>query len=506
MKSSVPPSGARRRDLLVGGGLLALSARMSANAQTRTRSRSARSPGKAPNIVFMLVDNMGWGDLSCYVGPIRGQNTPRIDKLAAEGLRLTNFNVEPECTPSRSAFMTGRMPIRSGTSRVVISEGRDGLATWEYTLSELLSDAGYATACFGKWHLGSSQGRLPTMQGFDEWFGIPRSSGETAWALQPDFDPEVYQEQPVMEGRRGEPSRTLRDYDYAYRPFIDREVTDRSVDFIRRKSKEQKPFFLYTPFTLPHVPPLAHPDFVKPGRTQYQNVLAEIDHNVGRILDELSAAGIEEDTIVVFASDNGPQSFQGVGIDYGGQSDTGPFRNEFASAWEGAVRTPCIVRWTGRTSAGRVSNEIVSLLDFYRTFAGLAGASERIPSDRAVDSVDQSAFLFGDAEKSAREHCMFFYRDELLAVKWRSYKIHFKVREPAEGLVRAPGQNVSVGVVTEPNYPWVFHLESDPKELWHVGFTSGWFRGRSVDQIQRDYEDSVRKFPNLKAGADGPPA
>lgn len=498
-------TGSRRRDLLLGGGLMALASAASGQAQAQ-RGRSPGARVRRPNIIVMLVDNMGWGDLSCYVGPIRGQNTPRLDRLASEGTRLTNFNVEPECTPSRSAFMTGRMPIRSGTSRVIISEGRDGISTWEYTLGQLLSDEGYATACFGKWHLGSAEERLPNNRGFDEWYGIPRSSGETAWALQPDFDPEVYQEQPVLEGRRGERNRTVRPYDYAFRPLIDREVTERSVSFIRRQARADKPFFLFAPFTLPHVPPLAHPDFVKPGKTQYQNVLAEIDHNAGRIIDAVTEAGVEEDTIIVFASENGPQTFQSVGIDYGAQSDTGPFRNEFASAWEGAIRTPCIIRWPGRVPAGRVSNEIFSLLDFYRTFATLAGAPGRVPADRAIDSIDQTRFLLGLEERSAREHCMFFYRDELHAIKWRSYKVHFKVREPATGTVRAPGQNVSVGVITEPNYPWVFHLDSDPKELWHVGFTSGWFRGRSVDRIQREYEDSIRRFPNLRPGADGPPA
>ena len=265
----------------------------------------------------MLVDNMGYGDLSCYAGPIRGVATPRIDKLAREGIQLTNFNVEPECTPSRSALMTGRMPIRSGTSSVVMTGGKDGLAQWEYTIAELLSDAGYATAHYGKWHLGSNEGRFPTDQGFDEWYGIPRSTGETMWLDQPGYDPAIYTPEPVLEGVKGEKSKFVRNYDTHFRPLIDREIANRSVAYIGKQAKAGKPFFLYIPFTLPHEPPLAHPDFQDPKRTQYQNVLAEIDHNAGMVLDAIDEAGIRDNTIVVFASDNGPQTMFGRDIDFG---------------------------------------------------------------------------------------------------------------------------------------------------------------------------------------------
>ena len=192
-----------RRRLLVGGsGLAALSMALPAPGAAQAQPPRTRAGQRRPNIVFMMVDNYGFGDLGCYGGgELRGVPTPRVDKLASEGIRLTNFNVEPECTPSRSAFLTGRMPIRSGTSMVELNGGKDGLSPWEYTLAEMLSDVGYATACYGKWHLGSSQGRFPTDQGFDEWFGIPRSSGEVNWPIQPGFDPAEYQNQPILEGK-----------------------------------------------------------------------------------------------------------------------------------------------------------------------------------------------------------------------------------------------------------------------------------------------------------------
>lgn len=498
---SVAQGGPKRRDVLLGGGSLLTAALASSSA-----SAAAHPPARRgrPNIVFMLVDNLGYGDLSCYTGgPIRGVSTPRIDKFASEGLRLTNFNVEPECTPSRSAFMTGRMPIRSGTASVVMTGGKDGLTPWEYTIAELLSDAGYTTAHYGKWHLGTEEGRLPTNQGFDEWFGIPRSSGETAWALQNDFDPEVYKGEPVMEGVKGQPSKVVRDYTYAYRPFIDREITNRSVAYIKKHAKAEKPFFLYIPFTLPHAPPLAHPDFVKKGRSQYQNVLEEIDHNVGAVLDALDAEGIRNDTIVVFASDNGPQTMWGVGVDYGGQADSGPFRGEFPSGWEGAIRTAGIVRWPGHTPAGKVSNEIVSLLDFYRSFAKVAGAEARVPSDRPMDSIEMSGFLFGGAEKSGREHIMIFYRDDLLAIKWRNFKFHYMSMDPARGADVVAGQGEITGTRTLYNYPLMFDLENDPKELWNIGALNAW-GNRAAAKIMGEYRKSVAAFPNIPPGADGP--
>jgi len=498
MTDEPPPArrpAASRRELLLGSG--ALSAAAAAPAIGRPTA------GRRPNIVFMLVDNLGFGDLSCYAGgAIRGVTTPRIDRFAAEGVRLTNFMVEPACTPSRSAFMTGRMPIRSGTSAVVNDGGPDGLTPWEYTLAELLSDAGYATALYGKWHLGGVAGRLPTDQGFDEWYGIPRSTDETLEALQPGYDASVYTPEPVLEGRKGEPCRKVRDYDYAFRPYIDREITDRAVNYIGRHAGGSQPFFLYVPFTLPHDPPLAHPEFAKPGRSQYQNVLAEIDANAGRVLDAVKAAGIGDDTIVVFASDNGPQTLYGRGIDYGAQADPGPFRGEFPSAWEGAIRTAAIIRWPGRAAAGRVTNEMVSILDFYRTFARAAGADHRVPTDRPIDSIDQTEFLFG-AAPSRREHVMIFHGDELLAVKWRNFKLHYAIRESARGPVVTPGEGVVNGIRQRLNNPWLFDIENDPKELWNINTANVWVF-RPIMRIISEYKKTVAQAPNISPGSAGP--
>ncbi|MGI9288876.1 MAG: arylsulfatase [Pseudomonadales bacterium] len=454
-----------------------------------------------PNIVFILVDNLGYGDIGAYGGgELRGAPTPKIDQLAVEGLRLTNFNVEPECTPSRSALMTGRMPIRSGLDGPVATPGNQtGLSPWEVTLPELLKLAGYRTAMYGKWHLGEEDGRLPNDQGFDEWWGFPKSSGETLRELQPGWTREVSPNQPLLEGRAGEPSKKVGVYGLAMRPLMDEKITEKSVAYIRKQAGSTEPFFLYVPFSLPHSPPLPNPKFADKSKTDYQNALREIDANSGAILDALASAGIADNTIVVWASDNGPETLQGIGVQYGAQADSGPFRGEFPSAWEGAIRTPAIIRWPGHIPANRTSNELVSITDFYATFARMAGVESSIPRDRAMDSVDQSDLFLGNETQSKREHVMFFYDNTLLALKWRNMKVHFQVRNPADGPVRVAGQGVVNGYAMSLNYPWVFNLENDPKELWNLGGTSEWV-GPPVARIQANYFRSLAQFPNLLPG------
>jgi arylsulfatase A-like enzyme len=489
---------------VLAGKWLALASTV-AMAMAGPAAANQPKPTQRPNIVFMMVDNFGYGDLGSYGGGVlRGVPTPNLDRLAQQGLRLTNFNVEPECTPTRSALMTGRMPVRSGTSFVNNRGARDGLANWEYTIAELLSDSGYRTAIFGKWHLGSEPGRMPTNQGFDVWYGIPRSSNEAAWTIQPGYDPALARDTGIWEASKGAPPRRVKAYTLETRRMLDSEITERGVAYIKAHAKSQQPFFLYMPFTLPHTPTVGSPKYVKPGRSQYQNILAEIDGNAGAIIDAVREAGIEDNTIVIFTSDNGPETMLGPGTDYGAQSDSGPFRGEFPSSLEGGIRVPMIVRWPGRTQPGRVSNEIVAMLDFYRTFAQLAGAADKVPQDRAIDSIDQTDFLFGRNEKSARDFVMFFHNGDLHAIKWRNFKTHFRINEPARNAVAAPGQAVVTGYTNTLTYPWVFDLENDPKELWNLNTAHTWV-GAITGRILRRYTDSTQQYPNLQAGEDGPP-
>jgi arylsulfatase A-like enzyme len=215
-----------------------------------------------PNIVLVFLDNFGYGEPGFNGGGIlRGAPTPRMDRLAEEGLRLTNFNVEVQCTPSRSAIMTGRYAIRSGNASVPLGEGIYGLVQWEVTMAEMLSNVGYATGMFGKWHLGRTEGRFPTDQGFDEWYGIPNSTDESTFSSLDGFAESGVPETYVMESKKGETAKQVRPYRLDYRPLIDRDLTDKAKDFMERKAKAKKPFFVYLPYTATHFPTMPHPDF-----------------------------------------------------------------------------------------------------------------------------------------------------------------------------------------------------------------------------------------------------
>ena len=265
---------------------------------------------RKPNIVFMLLDNLGYGEVGCYGGgTLRGAATPRIDRVATEGTRLTNFNVEAQCTPSRSAILTGRFSIRSGTHSVPIGGGLEGLTQWEVTIAELLSGAGYATGHFGKWHLGSEQGRLPNDQGFDEWYGIPRTTDEVFAPSEPAAKAAGVAFEHIMERKKGEKSRELQVYDLEQRRLIDAEITRRTIDFMTRNVQSGKPFYAYVPSTQVHFPTLPNPKFAgTTGYGDFPDALAEMDAHVGEILDAIDQLRIRDNTIVVFTSDNGPES------------------------------------------------------------------------------------------------------------------------------------------------------------------------------------------------------
>jgi arylsulfatase A-like enzyme len=411
--------------------------------------RASAAEQRRPNIVLMLSDNLGYGDLGVYGGGmLRGAATPRLDRLAAEGIRFTNFNVEAECTPSRSALMTGRHPIRSGTNRAAPPGLPNGLAPWEYTLAELLADAGYATAIFGKWHLGDSDGRFPTDQGFDEWWGFPFSTDVASHASSVGFDPEIVEIPRLYAGKKGEKVRKLAPYDLGNRPLVDAEIAERSVAYIHERAGSQQPFFLFVSWSLVHHPVIPHPDFDgRTGRGPFADVLAEHDHRVGQVLDAIDAAGVREDTLVVYASDNGPDVHA-----HPWTGSPGPFRGQLGTVREGAIRAPMMIRWPDRTQAGRVTNEIVALVDLYPTLASIAGAD--LPDDRGLDGLDQRAFLVGEREESAREAVLFFWSNKLAAVKWRQFKIHFIGDDPGR----------RERVVDELWAPRVYNIEQDQRE------------------------------------------
>jgi Sulfatase len=231
------------------------------------KSSKSVGAGKKPNIVFILTDNLGYGELGVYGGGIlRGAPTPRIDKLASEGMRLLNFNVEAQCTPCRSALMTGRFAIRSGTYEVPIGGAPDGLTQWETTIAQLLSAQGYATGMWGKWHLGSTEGRFPTNFGFDEWYGIPRSYDECLWpslnetnSMWPSvgskqgWNAELAHPEPIYEARKGEKASVVAELNVDLRRTMEAEITNRAVDFIKRNASADKPFYAYISSSMVHL-------------------------------------------------------------------------------------------------------------------------------------------------------------------------------------------------------------------------------------------------------------
>ena len=456
----------------------------------------ANAADKKPNIVFIFADNLGYGELGSYGGGItRGAPTPRLDTLAREGTRLTNFNVEPSCTPSRSALMVGRHPIRSGTYAVPVDGKPYGLVQWEVTIAELLSAQGYATAHYGKWHLGDSEGRYPTDQGFDEWYGIPNSSDESLWAQDKDFDPAFAHLEYLMEGRKGEKTRKLKVYDKVERQEIDSQLADRTVEFIKRNVKAGKPFFAYVPLTHPHFPTEPSKKFVgKTAHGMFADMLAEMDDNVGRILDAVEALKIQDNTIVIFTSDNGPEDL----MPWRGWA--GPWSGTYVTAMEGSLRVPFIIRWPGKVPADRVSNEMLHITDLYTTLAKLGGAD--IPTDRAVDGVDQSAFLLGKQEKSAREFYPVFQGNaftgnELYAIKWRNFKLHFIWQER------------KYDVPQKLALPRLVDLYDNPQERIEetIGESSiearGWIAHAMLGQMAK-FQATFKKDPPVPMGASDP--
>ncbi len=434
-----------------------------------------------PNIVFVLADNLGWGELGCYGGGIlRGAPTPRIDALAAQGLRLTNFNVESDCVPTRSALMTGRHPIRTGALQSVPAGLPQGITPWEITLAQLLSSQGYATAIHGKWHLGDRPGRYPTDRGFDEWFGIPRTTNESMFTSTPGFDAAVVPMPYVMQARHGETATNVAVYDLEFRRKIDAQLVERSIDFMQRQVAAKQPFFAYVPLTQLHYPTLPHHEFAgKTGAGDFADAMLEMDARVGQISYFIEKNGLNDNTVFIFASDNGPEFRRPW------RGTAGPWSGTYHTAMEGALRVPFILRWPGRVPA-RVSNEIVHVTDIYTTLAKIGGAT--LPDDRPIDGVDQSDFFLGKSEKSAREGFVYYIKDELRAAKWRDWKMHMVWEaEPNTGPLHL-------------ETPWVFNLTQDPKEQTDVGTQNSWVR-RPLRVLIQDFQQSLKQHPPIAPGA-----
>jgi arylsulfatase len=437
---------------------------------------------RQPHIVLVLADNLGWGELGCYGGgALRGAPTPRIDSLADVGLKCLNFNVESDCVPTRSALMTGRHPIRTGALQSVPAGLPQGIHPWEKTLPQVLKQAGYDTAMFGKWHLGDRPGRYPNDRGFDEWYGIPRTSNETLFTQSPGFDQTVVEIPQVMEGFAGQPAKDVAEYGLEKRRLIDSELTEKSIDFMRRKANGDKPFFLYVPLTHLHFPTLAHPYFAgKSGVGEFADSMMEMDHRVGQLMDAVKDLGIENDTLFIFASDNGPEFRRPW------RGTAGPWSGTYHTAMEGGLRVPLIVKWPGYIDKARVSDDIVHVTDLFTTLIEIAGAE--LPTDRPIDGLSQLSWWKGLVEKSAREGFLFYIKTELRAVKWRHWKLHFVFEsEPNSGTLHL-------------ETPWLFNIKRDPKEETDAAMEDGWVRGPMRKMIMA-FEKTLKAHPPIAPGA-----
>jgi arylsulfatase len=448
-----------------------------------------------PNIVLVFMDNFGWGEPGFNGGGIiRGAATPRLDQIAAEGMRLTNFNVESQCTPSRAAIMSGRYAIRSGNATVPLGGGIYGLTQWEVTMAEMLSDAGYATAMFGKWHLGHTAGRFPTDQGFDEWYGIANSSDETPYALLDGFEGSGVKEAYIYEGKKGTPTQKVTEWNIEQRPLIDKDVTDKAIDFMIRQVKADKTFFLFVPYTQTHYPAIPHPDFKgKTGNGNWADVLAQVDAYNGMLLDAIDELGISDNTLFIFTADNGPEAFP-AGTNTGtvetpSPGSAGPWRGTLFTGFEGSLRVPFAMRWPGKIPAGSVSDEIVHEMDLYPTFAKIAGG--KVPTDRVIDGVDQTNFFMGKQEKSNREGVIVYMGNEVWGVKWQNWKVNFKEQETIFDETKSFGM------------PKVYNLQKDLGETLNVLFPETWVPKAALGQLGAHMMSLSKEAP-IKAGTKDP--
>jgi len=460
-------------------------------------SQAAQAADQKPNIVFILVDNVGWGTFGVYGGTVA---TPRIDELANSGIRFNNYNVEVQCTPTRSAIHTGRYSVRSGTYTVPLpGQGPGGMSPWEYTIAKLLSDAGYTTALYGKWHLGDTQGRLPNDQGYDEWWGLPETWDVAGYTSYPLFKESGEPVPMLWEGKKGQPSRPVMPINLSNRAIMDEKyIIPKTIDFIKRNATAKKPFFVYVGYSEMHPPMIANPNFAGKSTQRggvFADLVAEMDYRVGQIMDAIKAAGIDDNTIVILSSDNG----SGGAILQLGGSEQGPWRGDFFNTpFEGSYRVPAMIRWPGHVPAGVVTQEMLADVDWMPTLAGMVGAPNLVPKDRPIDGIDASAFMLGKSPSTGRDSYMLFDTDaQLMSIKWKIYKTIFRY---TDAQIRPAMEQPYV----TPELPMIYDLSSDPHEdnnLFYSDLTCGWILGPDF-KIIGAYERSIKEFPNIKPGED----
>lgn len=407
---------------------------------------SAGQKDKRPNIIIIFMDDMGYGDLSSAGHPTI--QTPHIDRLSGEGLKWTNFyTASSVCSPSRGALLTGRYPIRIGLAgkdhRVFFPESKGGLPSNEITIAEMLKESGYQTGMVGKWHLGHLPQYLPTKQGFDYYYGIPYSNDMNGvkWGLETFFaEPDINMwKVPLMEN---EEIIELPADQFT----ITKRYTEKAVQYI--KEHRENPFFLYFAHSMVHTPLFASEEFQDSSkRGLFGDVMNEVDWSVGQIVNTLKELELEENTLIVFTSDNGPWLMM---KEHGGSA--GLLREGKGTTWEGGMRVPGIFYMPGTIKPG-ITSEIGATLDLLPTIAGLTGA--QLPQDRILDGYDLGSVLYGNGT-GKREHFIYYRKQEIYAVRQGSYKLHYVT----ENAYTDDNQR------TEHKSPLLFNIDHDPGEYY----------------------------------------
>lgn len=418
---------------------------------TLTFSAAGRAADPLPNIVLIFTDDQGYGDAACFGSTTL--KTPNLDRLAAEGRRFTNFHVSsPVCSASRAALLTGCLHPRVGIHGALGPKSETALHPDEMTIAELLKQKGYATAAFGKWHLGRPAEFLPPAQGFDEYFGVPYSTD--MWPKHPE-NPEAWPPLPLIDGT--DVVEILEDL-----TNLMERLTDRAVKFVARH--RDRPFFLYFASPLPHVPLFARRELQgASGAGAYGDAIAEIDRCTGDILAALEAAGVAQNTLVIFTSDNGPWLSYG---DHSGSS--GPFREGKGTSWEGGIRVPCIMRWPGRIPAGSECTEPLMTIDILPTLAAITGAP---PPPRPIDGRSILPLLTGEPGATCPHpfYPIYFPDNRLQAIlsgEWKLILPHtYRTMDgQAPGAGGIPGRYRYVEVAE----PELYNLRIDPGERENV--------------------------------------
>ena len=386
-----------RRDFLRQATWLTAAAPVLAStAQDAVYAADARHPRKKPNLVWIWCDNLAYGDLGCY-GNSRIQ-TPVIDELAASGVRFTQYYIaHTVCSPSRAALLTGRQPFRAGVVDVLRPDSPSGIPADEITLGEALRDEGYATAAFGKWHLGDRHEFLPCQHGFDRYVGLPYSMDMLPTLLYSDND--------IIEQLPGDRVQNVTE-----------RLVDETIAFI--EDKKEQPFFVYFNHTIPHPPINLPPECRKPAHTVYDDAIEHVDQQTGRILEALDSLGLTENTLVMFSSDNGPMGKYG---------DTAGLRGRIRDSYEGGIRVPLVARWPGRITAATTIDTPAIAYDIFPTFLALAGGT--LAKDRIYDGQNIWPLLSGEDSIKRRNPFFWVYLDKVTAMRDGKWKLHVAHRD-----------------------------------------------------------------------------